>query len=61
MTFVRKYSHLGDTDLIRIPKSCVPHIHNLLEKYNVLCSRKDEDFVNKIQKSIESRLDNYIS
>ena len=61
MTFVRKYSHLGDTELIRIPKNSSLHIQNLFERYNLICEKRGEEFMYKIQKSIESRLDNYLS
>jgi hypothetical protein len=57
MTFINKYSHLGKTDLIRIPKHCVTHIETLLNHYNRLCVTHDLEFLDKIQTKIESGLE----
>lgn len=58
MPFSSKYSHMGQTERIRIPKNCLSHIENILEHYNRICGTHDEEFLHKVQKNIEIGLGN---
>ena len=52
MPFSNKYSHLGQTERIRIPKILMGHIEEILKEYNRLYATRDEDYMDKLQYKI---------
>ena len=58
MPFTHKFPHLGHTERIRIPKSCVSHIENVLGHYERLCGTHGIEFVLKLHDKIEEGLEN---
>jgi hypothetical protein len=56
MPFSAKYSHLGNTEKVRIPSKCIPHIERLLEEYDRVCGAHDYDYLVRIQNKIEEGL-----
>ena len=58
MPFSNKYSHLGHTERMRIPASCVPHIMNILESYDTLCGTHGIEKVYDLQEKIEDGIQN---
>ena len=57
MTFSCKYNKLGPTDRLRIPKSQINHIENLLNHYNRIVEDNDNEYLIKIQQKIEKGLE----
>lgn len=56
MPFTNKYSHMGQTERIRIPKVCIKHIENILEECNRLYGTHEQDYVDNILESIANKL-----
>jgi hypothetical protein len=56
MPFSSKYTYLGNTEKIRIPSKCIPHVEKLLEEYNRICGAHDYTYVGHIQNKIEDGL-----
>ena len=52
MPFSNKYSHMGQTERIRIPKILMGHIEEILKEYNRLYATRDEDYMDKLQYKI---------
>jgi hypothetical protein len=52
MPFSTKYSYMGQTERIRIPKILMGHIEEILKEYNRLYGTRDEDYMDKLQYKI---------
>ena len=58
MPFSNKYSHMGHTERIRIPKILMGHIEEMLDEYNRLYGTKGEDYMSKLHDKIIEGLKN---
>jgi len=52
MPFVSKYSYMGHTERIRIPKVLIPFTENILEEFNRLYGTHDDEYLYKLQDKI---------
>jgi len=52
MPFSTKYNNLGTTEKMRIPKSQLDHIETLLNYYNKILEKKDNEYLKKLQQGM---------
>lgn len=56
MTFKLNYSDLGETDRLRVPVRLIPHLKNVIERYNHLKKTRGEEFLQHVITVYEEEL-----